>query len=63
MLLELRKELSASKEKTTETVPVNDINDKIAQLRGIYQKRGFDSTRFNMLKNNNDFPKEVTEQN
>lgn len=60
MLLQLRKEIPAIKNNTTDFVNVNSspdtvsssdtLEDRIAQLRGAYNKRRFDSRRFIMLE-------------
>ncbi|MBQ8481754.1 MAG: hypothetical protein IJ532_04405 [Alphaproteobacteria bacterium] len=61
MLLQLRKEISATQITTSDFINIpssnavlpsknNDLEAKIAQLRGTYDKRRFDSKRFIMLE-------------
>ena len=72
MLLQLRNELKQPEHEAKATDHVNyqaekaeytDINDRISQLRGIYSKRGFDSSRFNMLKDKNNISETDPEDN
>ena len=52
MLLQLRKEISVSESVSSQNKEelVKSPLSRISELRGIYNKRRFDSNRFNMLK-------------